>query len=165
MSNCGRITRCHAASLSFKKHRRKVFSTSPILKLLKYPVSFLASLLFLLSVVASVQIYVWNLIAQRLHLEEHGRHVALPPVMHTHSSRILASYSLIHLCNDTFTSNSEPILFQHLLQLSLSKFCCDKLDNIYFCSGLHNMETNPLPQRCSNGSCQCHVTRTARQFT
>lgn len=35
---------------------------------------------------------------------------------------------------------------------------------VYPCIGLHNRETNPLPQRCSNGSCQCHVTRSVSLF-
>lgn len=42
---------------------------------------------------------------------------------------------------------------------------CEKRGNGHFDILLRNMETNPLPQRCSNGDCQCHVTRCVREIS
>lgn len=77
----------------------------------------------------------------RLHHRDPGRHVATPPIIYTHSPPITGSITGL---SDTLTISICPYI------LSVYSAVLLRLVNVYFCTGLRNVQANPLPQRCSN---------------
>lgn len=100
-----------------------------------------------------------------LHREEHGRHVDAAP--HAHST--CPCYQLHIAVTRLRSFESPPFLPPATREINkelLDFNGCHKRDNRHLKRGensLRNMEAGPLPQRCSNGIRQCHVTRCVRK--
>lgn len=99
-----------------------------------------------------------------LHREEHGRHVDAVP--HAYSSVTSNIFAVTQPSFDVpmryiFFLQQRGELRKRFRILTILPY---KRDNRHFNKiPLRNMEGGPLPQRCSSGIRQCHVTRCVRK--